>query len=259
MHETALRPGAVHQFQRHLIRRQSVNPLLPYLYRLPHGNPYVRIENVRVFHGFHGIFRKFQRRARLLRNRLTRFNQRLVGPIGFRGAGHETQSHFRAAYHETVAHIIAGVAQVNQLDAFQLAEMLLNRQEIRQDLRRVKLVRQTVERRHARVFCDFLHNGLTVAAVFNAVVHPPKDPRRIRDALLDAHLTSRRNVGGAHAQVIRRHFKRATRPRGRFLENQRDVLAVKVTVRDARLFFGFEVGGGVKKLLDFRRGKVQEL
>ena len=50
-------------------------------------------------------------------NGLTFFNQRGIGKIFFRGAGHEVHSHLGAAHHQRIPHVVPGIAHVYELPA----------------------------------------------------------------------------------------------------------------------------------------------
>ena len=80
-------------------------------------------------------------------------------------------THLRAADHEGVAHVEARVAHVDEVDVLQRAEVLPDGQEVREDLRRVKLVRQPVPDRDGGVLRQLLDDALAEAAVLNAVEH----------------------------------------------------------------------------------------
>ena len=153
-------------------------------------------------------------------------------------------AHLRAADHEGVAHVVAGVAHVDELFALERAEVLLNGQEVREDLRGVEFVRQAVPDGHARIFCQLLDDRLAVAAVLDAVVHPAEDAGGVGDRLLFADLRAGRvEIRDRHAQIMRRDLERAARPRAGLLENQRSLLALAQPVGDIGLFLCLELGG----------------
>ena len=86
--------------------------------------------------------------------------------------------------------------------------MLLDRQEICQDLRRVKFVRQAVPDRHACVFCKRLYDLLSVSAVFNAVIHAAKHAGGVGDGFLFADLRAGRvKIRDRHAEIMRGDLK----------------------------------------------------
>ena len=119
--------------------------------------------------------------------------------------------------------------------------MLAYRQKISQNLRRVRLVRQPVIYRDARIFRQLLDDLLAEAAVLDRVKHSAEHARRVLQALLLPYLRARRvEIDCRHSEVGCRHLERAARPRARLLEYQRDVLAGAQLVRDAALFFIFQ-------------------
>ena len=169
-------------------------------------------------------------------------------------------THLGSAHHQAVAHVVAGVAQIHQLHAAQLAEVLLNGQEVGQDLGGVELVGEAVEHGHTGVLSQLLHQILTKAAVLDAVIHPAQDAGGVSDGLLHADLAAGgAQVSGAHAQILRGHLEGAAGTGGGLFENQGNVLALQILVGNAGLLLRLQVRGSVQKLLDLSRGEVQEL
>ena len=86
--------------------------------------------------------------------------------------------------------------------------MLPDRQKIRQHLRRMIFIRQTVPNRDSGIFCQRLNALLFKAAILDAVEHFTKDTRGIRDAFLLAKLAGTRiKIGRIHAKIMRCDFK----------------------------------------------------
>lgn len=181
VHEAALRPGLRHELCVDLIGEQVVNSRLPDLVRFSHRDPHVGIDHIRVLNRVHRLCVEFQHRAGLRGDRFARFDQSLIREVRLRRTGDKVHPHLCAADHQGVAHVVPRVAHVHELFAGQIAEMLLDRQEIGQNLRGVKFVRQSVPDGDARVFCQLLDDLLPVAAVFNAVVHAAEHTRGVGD------------------------------------------------------------------------------
>ena len=259
VHEPALGAGVVHQLPVDLIRHEIVDALGPDLIRLAHGDPHVRVKHVGVLRRFHGVGDEFEHRAGLGGDGLTRLDQLRVGEVCFRRAGDKVHAHLCAADHEGVAHVVARVAQIHELDALELAEMLLNRQEIRQNLRRVELVRQPVPDAHAGVFRQILHDLLPIAAVLDAVKHAAEHARGVGDALLFADLRALRvEIDRVHTEIGRRHLEAAAGAGAGFFKNEGDVLALAEAVRDARLFLRLQISRKAEDFRNFRRREVQQ-
>lgn len=130
--------------------------------------------------------------------------------------------------------------------------MFLDRQKIGQNLRRMELVRQSVPNRDARVFRQILHDLLPKAAIFNAVEHPAEDAGRVGDGFLLADLRAGGiEVDRVHPEVGSGHLKRAARPRGGFLKDQRDIFARAELVRRAGLFLGLQLRRQRKQVRNF--------
>ena len=169
-------------------------------------------------------------------------------------------AHLRAADHEGVAHVVAGVAHVDELFALERAEVLLNGQEVREDLRGMEFVRQAVPDGHARVFGQLLNDRLAVAAVLNAVVHPAEDAGGVIDRLLFADLRAGRvEIRDRHAQIVRGDLKRAARARAGLFENERGLLPFAQAMGDAGLFLCLEIGGQRQKGRDLLRSEIKQL
>ena len=190
---------------------------------------------------------------------LAPFHQRRVGEVLLRGAGHEIHAHLRAAHHQRIAHVVAGVAHVDQLYALQAAELFPYGQEVGQYLGGVKFVGQAVPHRHPGVLRQRFHDLLAEAAVFDAVVHPPKHPGGVGDGFLLADLRARGvQVGDAHAQVVGGHLKAAPRAGAGLFKDQRDVLADKIRVGDAGLLLRLQRRRQIQQPLDLLRAVVQQ-
>ena len=95
---------------------------------------------------------------------------------------------------------------------------------------------------HAGKLGKLLYDGLGVATVFDAVVHPPQHTGGVGDGFFFAHL----GAGGAeichaHAQVMPRHLKGAAGTGGILFKQQRDVLPLMDAVGNARFFLRFQL------------------
>lgn len=169
-------------------------------------------------------------------------------------------AHLRTADHEGVAHVEARIAHIDEMDAVERAEMLPDGQEVREDLRRVKLVRQAVPDRDGGVLRQLLDDALAVAAVFDAVEHAREHTRGVGDALLLADLRAGGvEIRAAHAQIVRRDLEAAARARARLFKDERDVFALAQAVRDAGLFFGLELGCDLQQVVDLLGAVVEQL
>ncbi len=175
------------------------------------------------------------------------------------GAGGEVEAHLGAAHHQAVAHVVAGVAKVNEVDALEVAEVLLDGEEVRENLGGVELVGEAVEHRHPRIAGEVLYDLLAVAAVLDAVEHPAQARGRCRRWTPFADLAARGiKVGHFHAQIVCGHLKAAAGAGGGLFKDQGNVFARKlVIVADAGLLFCLQVGGKVQQFLHLGRGVVQ--
>ena len=255
MHEHGMRACDVHQLLVDLVGGEVVDALGPDLHRLAHGHPHVGVEHVGTLGSLGGVLLKGDGRG----DGLALGHEGRVRLVLLGGAGGEVQAHLGTAHHQAVAHVVAGVAEVDEVDALQLAEVLPDGEEVGQNLGGVELVGQAVPHGHPGVVGQVFHDLLAVAAVLDAVKHAAQHPGGVGDGLLLADLAARGvQVGHFHAQIVSGDLKAAAGAGGGLFKDQGDVLARQlVVVADAGLFLGLEVGGEVQQLLDLGRGVVQ--
>ena len=261
VHEHGLGACNLHELLVDLVSGQVVDPLGPDLHRLAHGDPDVGIQHVGPLGGHGGILLKAEGRTCLCRNGLTLGHESRVRLVLLGGAGRKVEAHLGAAHHQAVAHVIAGVPEVDKVDAFQLAEVLPDGEEVREDLGGMELVGQAVPDRDTCIFCQVFHDLLPIAAVLDAVKHPAQHPGGVGNGFLFADLAARRvKVGDLHAQIVSGDLKAAAGAGGGLFKDQRDVLACQLLiVADASFFPGLQVSGQIEQLLDLGRGVVQKL
>ena len=260
MHEHGLGACLGHELAVDLIGEQVRDALGPDLVRLAHGHPHVGVDHVRALHGLLRLGAEVQGRAGPGGDLPAGFDQRGIGEVFLRGAGHKVHAHLCTAHHQRVAHVVAGVAHVHQLDPFKRSEVLPDGQEIRQDLRGVELVGQPVEHRHPGIVRQGVHDLLAVAPVLDAVEHPAQHPGGVGDGLLLADLGALGvQIGAAHAQVRGRDLEGAAGAGGGFFKDQGDVFSGEHPVGDAALFLRLQRGGDVQEVGDLCRREVQQL
>ena len=107
-----------------------------------------------------------------------------------------------------------------------LRDVLAQRQEVGEDLRRVPLVGEAVVDGHARPGRELVGDGLAEAAVLDRVVHAAEHARGVLDRLLVAHVrAARAEVGDVCALVVGGDLEGAAGAGRVLLEDQRDLLA----------------------------------
>ena len=258
MHEHRRGLGPGHQRPVHLVGGQRLDALGPDLLRLAHAHPHVGVDHVGAVHRV-GVLAQGHAAAAFRRQRPAARSQRRVRPVGLGRAGHKIQPHLGAADHQAVAHVVPRVAQVGEFQALQGAELLPQRQKIRQDLGGVELVGQAVPHRHVGVLRQFLHDLLPEAPVLDALEHARKHLRRVRNGLLLADLAARGvQVGGAHPQVAGRHLKGAARAGGGLFKDQCHILAPQYVVGHPRLLFRLQCRRQIQQIADLLRRVVQQ-
>ncbi len=82
-------------------------------------------------------------------NGLTRFDQRGIGEILLRGAGHEVHAHLGAAHHQGIPHVVPGVAHDTGFTPPANRRNAPNGEKVRKYLGGVEFVGQPVPDRHA--------------------------------------------------------------------------------------------------------------
>ena len=261
MHKHGLWACNIHQLLIDLIGGQVVDALGPDLDGLAHGDPHIGVEDIGTLGSLGGVLLKGQGGTGLGGNGLALCDQGGIRLILFGGAGGEVQTHLGTAHHQAVAHVVAGIAEVDEMDALQAAEVLPDGQEVGKDLGGVELVGQAVPDRNTGVMGQVFHDLLPIAAVLDAVKHPAQHPGGVGNGFLFADLAARRvKVGDLHAQIVSGDLKAAAGAGGGLFKDQGDVLACQLLiVADAGLFPGFQVGGQIEQLLDLGRGVVQKL
>ena len=236
---------SLHHLRGHLIGLEQLDALGPYIVRLAHGHPYVRIEEVAILHGLFHIFGNGNL-GTSLGGYLTALGDEFIRRSAALGAcGTEIDTHLGAADHQRVAHVVARIAQVAELHLLErLVGVLLHGEQVGKYLRGVELGRQPVPNHDAGVFSEVFHDILTVSAVFDTVVHTAEHTGRICDALLLAHLGTRRaEVGHLRPLVVCSHLEGAARTRGILFKKEDDVLAFEHLFLPARLLVRFQACG----------------
>ena len=242
-----------------LIRCEELYALCPDALGLAHGNPDVRVEDIRAIRALGYIFCKCNAAAVFLSNCGAFFHKSLRRKQGLRGAGREVYTHFRAADHQGIAHIVSRVAEIGEVQALETPFLLLDRKQIREHLGGMELIRKPVPYGNSGIPRQYLHSLLPEAPEFYPVVHSAEYMGGIRDRFLFAHLAVvRAQESHAHAEIHTRDLERAARARGGLFEKQDYVPAFQIFVKLARLFLLFEVPGQVEKTADLLRAVVEQ-
>ena len=260
MHKYRFFPCQCHHPSVYLIRGKLPYPFFPYFIRLSHRNPDIRINNIRASHSRFHIFRQGNRRSRAFCNFFAFLHQLPVRKILFRRTSRKMHPHLSTGYHQGISHIITRIPHISKTDIFQISKMLAYRQQIRQHLRRMELVRQAVPYRNFRILCQFLHDVLPEAAVFDPFIHAGKNSCRIRNAFLLADLRDGRiEIRRSHPQIVCRYFKGTSCPRTRFLKNKRHVLSLMPSCQYSLFLFLLQICRQIQHISYLRRSKIQQL
>ena len=115
-------------------------------------------------------------------------------------------------------------------------------QHICKHLRRMELVRQTVPHRNSRIFCQLLHDVLSVSAVLDTVKHASQHTRGVRNALFFADLrTGWIKVSHMHSEIMCCHLKRTPCAGACLLENQRDIFSDQTIMQNSLLLLALKI------------------
>ena len=137
--------------------------------------------------------------------------------------------------------------------------MFFYRQEVRQDLRRMIDVRQTVPYRYAGVLCKILDHLLLVAAILDTVKKSAQDLCRILDALLLAHLrTLRVQIRYVSAFIVTCHLEGTPGPRRCLVKQKNDIFSLQHFPLDAAPFLRLQVMSQIQHVADLLRGKIHQ-
>ena len=153
-----------------------MDALGPDLDGLTHGDPHIGVKDIGTLGSPGGVLLKGQGGTGLGGNGLALGDQGGIRLILFGGAGGEVQAHLGTAHHQAVAHVVAGIAEVDEMDALQAAEVFPDGQEVGKDLGGMELVGQAVPDRNTGVMGQVFHDLLPIAAVLDAVKHPAQHP-----------------------------------------------------------------------------------
>jgi hypothetical protein len=257
VHEPHVRiAGQRDRLRVHLIRLQQLDPLRPRLRRLAHRDPHVGEEDVAAAHRFGDVLGDRHLRVRLFqrdRDEVARRPER-----GRRGDPH-VHPELRAADQVRVRHVEARVAEVAERDVVErLRDVLADRQEVREHLRRVPLLSQPVEDRHARPLRERVH-VLVDAAVADRVVDAAEHARGVLHRLLAAEVRAARpDVGDVRALVVRGDLEGRTRACGVLLEEERKRLALEPALFPASRLGRLQLGRELEQMQQLVARVVRE-
>ena len=244
-----------------LVRQEELDPLRPDLLRLAHRHPHVGVQEVGALHAFLDRVREGDAGARLGGHRPALLDELVVRPQIARGDEADVHAQRRAALEQGIAHVVPGVAQIGVGDLLdRLGAVLLHRQHVREDLRRVPLVGQAVVDGHAGVIGQDLDQLLVEAAVLDPVVDPAEHARCVLDRLLVPDLRPAGiEVRHVRALVVRGDLERTAGPGGGLLEDEADLLLPEPLDLCARLLLRLELGRQIEQVVDLRRAEIGEV
>ncbi len=185
----------------------------PFFLRLAHRYPDVGIDKIGAFHPRGDIFRQGDVATLLFGQCGTGLHQLRLRPAGRWRYQAQIQTGQRCGFQHRIAHVVARVAGVDQRHLVKgfARQVLFHGQQVRQQLGGVELVGEAVPHRHAGVLRQGLHHLLAVAAILNAIVHPPEHAGGVFDRLFMANLAAAwPQIGHAGALIVCGNFERAS-------------------------------------------------
>ena len=177
-----------------------------------------------------------------------------------RATSHEVHAELGAHDHQGASNVVLAVAHEDESAALDVVvEVLLNGEDVGEHLGGMPLSGQAIPYRHASVGGQIFNVSLGKAAELDAVIHAAENASGVLNGLLLAHLRAVGiKIGDAHAQIHCANFECATGTGGGLLEEQNDVLALEVTMRNARALHIFEVLGELQQVFDLLGGEVEQ-
>ena len=260
MHKDGVGLGVGHQLGIDLIGSQELDAISPDGVGLAHGNPDIGVDDVGVGGAFLDVLGQTDGATVLSSDLLGLVNEPLLGEELLGRASGEVQAHLGAGNHQGVAHVVPGIAHVGEVDALEVAQLLLDGQQVSQHLRGMELIGQAVPNGHAGVVSQGLDGVLCEAAVLDAIIHPAQNAGSVSNGFLLAHLGAAGiQVGHAAAEVHASHFKRAAGTGGGLLEQQNNVLAGQVAMGLTGALLALELSAQVQQITDLGGGVVEQL
>ena len=211
---------------------------------LAHGRPDVGVDGVGAADGVHGVVGDADGRAGLGGELLREGDDLGVGLELLGGGVDVVHTEDGGGDHQGVLDVVATLAAVGEREALEPAEVLLDGHEVGEHLRGVLAVSEAVPDGHAGVLGELLDVLLLEAAELDGVEHGAEHLGGVEDRLLLAQLdVALAQVLGVGAQVDAGGGEGCAGAGGGLLEEQRDVLALEVAVRDVLLLEVLEVLG----------------
>ena len=221
---------------------------------LAHGGPHVGVEHV-------GVLRRGQDVRGALEQAgvvLGKGQHLRVGLVVRRAGDGHLHPALQAPDDEGVGHVVP-VADVAQLQPFQLALVLPDGHQVGQHLAGVAEIGEAVDHGDGGILGQGLHLLLGEGADHNAVTEPGEHPGRVLHRLVPADLAVLvGEVDGVAPQLVDARLKGHPGPGGALLKNHGQGLPCEEGVGDARLAHGLQLVGGVQDLQDLFAGEVQQ-
>ena len=248
--------GLLHHVHGYAVGGEQLDALLE-LILFTHGYPNVGVDRIRALNVV-DILGELDLRAGGLCKLLHLLNEAFLGEEALGSDANEVHAELCGDDHEGVAHVVAGIANVNELDLVEgLCNVFHDGEAVRQNLSGMIQVGEAVPYGNAGVLGEQLNGLLLEAAELDAVVEAAENLRGILEGLLLAHLAVGEE-GHVCALVEGGNFECAAGAGGGLLEKKNDVLAFEQVALDAGALLGLQIGGKVEEVADLIGGEVLE-
>ncbi len=167
VHEVGVRLGDGHYVGIHLIRLEHFQAVFLFVFHA-HADPHVGVNHVGVLGGLQRIGGELLRERLALRGEVV--DDFLAGRELLRSAESDVDAQVRASKEPGVGHVAIGVAHEGDLAALHGAQVVAighlfgEREDVREDLARVRVIRQRIDDRHRAELRKVLEQRVLVAA-----------------------------------------------------------------------------------------------
>src|SRR5208337_142779 len=167
VHEDRIQSGLLHEFAIHLIGLEDLAADLFFSFET-HAGPGIGVDRLSSGDGFVWIGKELNFGASFLRDTLGICNDVCVGRVVGGSGNADVNAKAGGKIEKRVANVVA-IADIGEFESFDGAELLLEGEEIRQRLARMKLVRKRVDNRNSDVGGHFFKDALFVDARHDAL------------------------------------------------------------------------------------------
>src|ERR1700676_2313767 len=253
VHESRMRLGELHERGIRLVGSENRGPFRLFLF-VSHARPGISINRIGSGNGFARVGQDAERSLGLVRNGLRHGDDYGIETVGLRRRDRNFRAHRGARQKQRVRHIVA-VANVGKMNLGEIAEMLVQGEEVGERLAGMFEFAQRVDDRNAGVSGHLFDHSMTEGAQHNDVDPAFEVVGDVVERLAGIEAAGRLvDEKGAAAQAVHAGFEREAGAQRRLLEEHHHLLAGEsaAKVRGTLL----EHGGEVKEREYFGGGEI---